>query len=95
MQYMLNNMSMIPKKGKADDVRMVAAMASGWRNETKMEPHVDRLWNASVSRESDSAGPGSSCLQAMEDCQCLLDILNACDFGTLECQGICSSPMTL
>ena len=78
-----NNDYTIPKEGHADDVRMVAAMASVvQRNNNGI--HAGRAWDASIAHEDDSPKPVSSCLQAMEDRQCLLDILNACDFDTLE-----------
>ena len=38
MQYLLNIMSMIPKEQKGD-YRMIAAMATGWRMETKLDRH--------------------------------------------------------
>ena len=36
MQYLMNVMSMIPKKNMGD-YRMIAAMASGWRMDTKLD----------------------------------------------------------
>ena len=44
MQYLINLMSMIPKKGKAGDVRCIAAMASGWRTERKVDANSERQW---------------------------------------------------
>ena len=48
MRYLINVMSMIPKKKKGD-YRMIAAMASGWRMDTKLGKHGERAWNAAVA----------------------------------------------
>lgn len=57
MQYLMNVMSMIPKKKKGD-YRMIAAMATGWCMETKLDRHGERAWNSTVADADDSAKPG-------------------------------------
>lgn len=76
MQYLINIMSMIPKKAKGE-YRMTADMASGWRVDTKLGQAGERAWNSAVADEDDSARPGSCCLHTMEDRQIFLDILRS------------------
>ena len=83
MQYLLNIMTMIPKKEKGQ-CRMIASMASGWRCDTKLDAKGERAWNAPVADEHDAARPGSCCLHMMEDRQILIDILQALGFDTLQ-----------
>ena len=66
MQYLMNIMSMIQKKAKGE-YRMIAAMASGWRVDTKLDQPGERAWNAAVADEDDSARPGKYCLHVVED----------------------------
>ena len=83
MQYLLNVMSMIPKKGKGD-CQMIASMASGWRCDTKLDANGERVWNAQVADENDAARPGSCCLHVMEDRQIFIDILRALGCDALQ-----------
>ena len=78
MQYLLNVMSMILKKQKGE-YRMIAAMASGWRVDTKLDQAGERAWNTAVADEDDSARPGKCCLHLMEDRRIFLDILRSLD----------------
>ena len=83
MQYLLNVMSMIPKKQKGE-YRMIAAMASGWRVGTKLDQAGERAWYTAVADEDDSARPGKCCLHLMEDRQHFLDILRSLEFDTMQ-----------
>lgn len=83
MQYLMNVMSMIPKKKKGD-YRMIAAMASGWRMDTKLDKHGERAWNSAVADVDDSAKPGKCCLHVMEDRQIFIDILRSLESDTLQ-----------
>ena len=76
---MLNIMSKIPKKAKGE-YRMIAAMAFGWRVDTKLDQSGERAWNTAVADEGDSARPGKCCLHVMEDRQIFLDILRFWSF---------------
>ena len=86
MQYLLNMMSMIPKKEKGE-LRMIAAMASGWRCDTRLGAREERAWNSPVVDTKDAARPGSCCLHVMEDRQIFLDLLRALGFDTLQGLG--------
>ena len=83
MHYLMNVMSMIPKKRKGD-YGMIAAMASDWRMETKLDRHGERAWNSAVADADDSAKPGKCCLHVMEDRQIFIDILRGLEFDTLQ-----------
>lgn len=83
-QWCLNVMSMIPKHGSTTDVRLVVAMASGFRNQTRLAQSQERAWNRGAAHKDDDARPGSSCLEAMEVRQFLLDGLGACGCDVLE-----------
>ena len=72
MQYLLNAMSMIPKKDKGG-FRMIASMAKG-----------ERAWNSQAADENDAARPGSCCLHVMGDHHISIDILRALGFDTLQ-----------
>ena len=63
---------------------MIAAMASGWRCDTKLGPKGERAWNTQVADDKDVARLGSCCLYVMEDRQVFLDILRALGFDTLQ-----------
>ena len=92
MQYLLNIMSMIPKKAKGE-FWMIAFRASGWRVDTKLDSHGGRAWNAEVADENDSARPGSCSLHVMEDRQISWDIRRPLKFDTL--QGLMGLPEIL
>ena len=64
MQYLMNVMSMIPEK-KKEDYRMIAAMASGWKMDTKLDKQGERARNTAVADEDDSAKPDKRCLHVM------------------------------
>ena len=83
MQYLMNVMSMIPKKKKGD-YRIIAAMASGWRMDTKLDRRGERVWNSAVADVDDSAKPGKCCLHVMEDRQIFTDILRSLEFDTMQ-----------
>ena len=74
---------MIPKKAKGE-FRTIAAMASGWRVDTKLDQAGERAWNSAVADEDDSARPESCCLHVMEDRQIFLDILRSLEFDTMQ-----------
>lgn len=83
MQYLMNVMSMVPKKRKGE-YRMIAAMASGWRMDTKLDRQGERAWNSALADKEDSASPGKFCLHVMEDRQIFLDSLRSLGFNTLQ-----------
>ena len=83
MQFLLNTMSMIPKKDPGT-VRMIASMASGWRLDVRLDAAQERAWVRQIADTDDAAKPGSSCLHAMETRQILLDMLKALDYDTVE-----------
>ena len=83
MQFLINTMSMIPKK-EPGSVRMIASMASGWRLYVRLDSKGERAWNSAIADPDDAARPGSSCFYSMEARQISLDILRALRFDTLE-----------
>ena len=82
MHYLMNMMSMIPKREKGD-FRMIAATASGWRRATRLGAREERAWNTQVADTKDAARPGSCCLHAMEDRQIFPHLLRSLGFDTL------------
>ena len=82
MQYLMNIMSMIPKK--KGEYRMIRAMASGWRVDTKLDRNGERAWNTAVADQDDSAKPGKCCLHVIEDRWIFLDILRSLEFDTMQ-----------
>lgn len=83
MQYLMDIMSMIPKEKKGE-YRMIAAMASGWRVDTKLDRNGERAWNTAVAGQDDSAKPGKCCLRVMEDRQIFLDILRSLELDMMQ-----------
>ena len=79
----MNVLSMIPKKKKGD-YRMIAAMASGWRMDTKLDKQGERAWDSAMADVDDSAKPGKCCLHLMEDLQICIDLLRSLEFDTLQ-----------
>ena len=63
---------------------MIAAMATGWRMETKLDRRGERAWNSEKADVDDSAKPGKCCLHVMEDRQIFIDILRGLEFDTLQ-----------
>lgn len=82
MQYLLNVMSMIPKKAKGDPHDR--SHGPGWRVDTKRDQAGERAWNSEVADGNDSALPGSCCLHVMEDRQIFLDISRSLEFDTMQ-----------
>lgn len=56
MEYLLNVMSMIPKKAKGE-FRMIAAMSSGWRVDTILDQPGEWAWDSEVDDDNDSLPP--------------------------------------
>ena len=83
MQYLMNVMSMVPKKEKGE-FRMIAAMASGWRCDARLGVKEEGARNTHVVDTKDVAWPGSCCLHLMEDRHIFLDLLRALGVDTLQ-----------
>ena len=76
LQFLLNVMSMIPKKDPGA-VRMIAPTASGWRLAVRLDSQGERAWCSAIADTDDAARPRSSCLYSMEARQIFLAILKA------------------
>ena len=63
---------------------MIAAMATGWCMETKVDRHGERAWSSAVADADDSAKPGECYLHVMEDRQIFIDILRGLEFDTRQ-----------
>ena len=79
-QWLVNQMSTIPKKRRC---RTVAAMATGWRSNTTLGADEYGAWNKGMSHDGDSAKPDTPCLRAAERRMIDMEILNMSGFRTL------------
>ena len=57
LQFLLNVMSMIPKKDPGA-VMMIKSMASGWRLDVRLDSKGERAWCSAIADTDDAARAG-------------------------------------